>query len=229
MVHSPVLTPTSSAALRSATRSRGLLGDAARCGPRRARSSVRLRASGPRCPVARGRQPAARAEWSREWGREGALPHGWQAADAQDGRGALRVAEAPGVYRPRRPEKTAFYRLIAGQFDRYVQVHEERFAPRAGPLRRVVPEAVGEYLARSMHEGSRGNGMRRRTYLDRPSRRSAFIRRQTVLGESRGFAGKAGPAGSAWASHTRAPTQPANPSSVAEGLVQARSLMNSPG
>src|SRR3990172_4587868 len=55
-------------------------------------------------------------------------------------------ARGPEPYRPRHPEATAFYRLIEGYFDRYAQAHEERFEPRSGPLRAVVPRAVAQYL-----------------------------------------------------------------------------------
>src|SRR6266516_1736455 len=46
------------------------------------------------------------------------------------------ACEAPAVYRPRHPEATVFY-----------QTYEQRFEPRSGPLRHVVPEAVVQFLA----------------------------------------------------------------------------------
>jgi hypothetical protein len=58
----------------------------------------------------------------------------------------LLVREAPAVYRPRRPERTAFYRLLDMHFEAYRMVHEERFEPRHGPLRPVVPKVVAQYL-----------------------------------------------------------------------------------
>ncbi len=61
--------------------------------------------------------------------------------------------EAVGVYRPRHPELTAFYRLFEEHFERYVREYEERYEPRQGPLRRVVPAAVEAYLACGRPEG----------------------------------------------------------------------------
>jgi ribosomal protein S27E len=57
------------------------------------------------------------------------------------------VAEGPApVYRPRHPERGAFYRLFEDHFERYVLAHEERFEPRSGPLRSVVPRTVEAFL-----------------------------------------------------------------------------------
>jgi len=53
---------------------------------------------------------------------------------------------APFVYRPRRPERTAFYRLLEQHFDDYVYAYEERFEPKAGPLRPVVRPTVEAFL-----------------------------------------------------------------------------------
>jgi hypothetical protein len=57
-----------------------------------------------------------------------------------------RVREGPRVYRPRRPELTALYRLFDRHFESYLRAHEERFEPRDGPLRAVVRESVEAYL-----------------------------------------------------------------------------------
>ena len=51
-----------------------------------------------------------------------------------------------GVYRPRHPERTAFYRLLEKHFDDYVYAYEERFESKAGPLRSVVRPTVDAFL-----------------------------------------------------------------------------------
>jgi len=61
--------------------------------------------------------------------------------------GAWIVAEPPAPYKPRHPERTAFYQLFETHFDSYVQAYEERFEPRSGPLRPVVVRSVEEFLA----------------------------------------------------------------------------------
>jgi len=53
---------------------------------------------------------------------------------------------APAIYRPRHPERTALYRMFAQHFERVVQVSDERFAPRHGPLTQGAQEAVYRYL-----------------------------------------------------------------------------------
>ena len=57
------------------------------------------------------------------------------------------ACEAPAVYRPRHPEETVFYQTFEQHFDKYVAAYEQRFEPRSGPLRHVVPEAVVQFLA----------------------------------------------------------------------------------
>ena len=57
------------------------------------------------------------------------------------------VAESPSQYRPRHPERTAFYQLFETHFDSYVRAYEERFEPRSGPLRPVVVRSVEEFLS----------------------------------------------------------------------------------
>ena len=65
---------------------------------------------------------------------------------AEDPGGSL-VAETPAPYRPRHPERTAFYQLFEDHFDSYVRSYEERFEPRSGPLRPVVVRSVEEFLS----------------------------------------------------------------------------------
>jgi len=55
-------------------------------------------------------------------------------------------AETPRVYQPRKPERTAFYQLLEQHFDDYVYVYEERFEPKAGPLRAVVRPTVEAFF-----------------------------------------------------------------------------------
>jgi len=47
----------------------------------------------------------------------------------------------------RLPEHTVFYQVFEQHFDSYVRAYEERFEPRSGPLRRVVPQSVEQFLA----------------------------------------------------------------------------------
>jgi len=56
------------------------------------------------------------------------------------------VRETPAVYRPRHPEKTAFYRVLEGHFEEFALVHEERYEREDGPLRPVVRKVVEQYL-----------------------------------------------------------------------------------
>jgi len=58
----------------------------------------------------------------------------------------MATANAAGLYRPRRPERTVLYRVLAQHFERFVQVYDERFAPTHGPLSRGAQEAVYRYL-----------------------------------------------------------------------------------
>ncbi len=57
------------------------------------------------------------------------------------------VAESPAQYKARHPERTAFYRLFETRFDNYLRSYEERFEPRAGPLRPVVARSVEQFLS----------------------------------------------------------------------------------
>jgi hypothetical protein len=67
--------------------------------------------------------------------------------------GSFRVCEPEAVYRPRHPEKLAFYQLLERHFDSYLYAYEERFEPSAGPLRSVVPKTVEAFLACGRPEG----------------------------------------------------------------------------
>ena len=51
-----------------------------------------------------------------------------------------------GAYRPRHPERTVLYRVLAQHFERFVQVHDERFARTRGPLPAGAQDAVNRYL-----------------------------------------------------------------------------------
>jgi hypothetical protein len=49
-------------------------------------------------------------------------------------------------YLPRRPQASPLYRLLADHFAALERVHEERFEPTHGPLRRAARQAVGRLL-----------------------------------------------------------------------------------
>jgi hypothetical protein len=57
------------------------------------------------------------------------------------------VAESPSQYRPRHPERSAFYQLFENHFDSYVRAYEERFEPQSEPLRSVVARSVEDFLS----------------------------------------------------------------------------------
>jgi len=52
----------------------------------------------------------------------------------------------PRLYRTRNPERTAFYQLFDKHFDDYIYAYEQRFEPKAGPLRPVVRPTVEAFL-----------------------------------------------------------------------------------
>lgn len=52
----------------------------------------------------------------------------------------------PAVYRPRRPERTAFYQLLERHFEEYKGVYDERYEARDGPWRSVIERTVDAYL-----------------------------------------------------------------------------------
>ena len=68
------------------------------------------------------------------------------AAEAAAG-GAPAEARPVDVYRPRQPRASPLYRLLYEHFQTFVTVYDERFAPRWGPWRRVVPDVVEKFLA----------------------------------------------------------------------------------
>jgi len=51
-----------------------------------------------------------------------------------------------GVYRPRHPERTVLYRVLAHHFERFLAEYERRFEREFGFFRPVVKEVVGKYL-----------------------------------------------------------------------------------
>ena len=53
---------------------------------------------------------------------------------------------AKGVYRPRRPRETAFYRLVEEHYEKFEQVYPERYEDRYGLFRSVICETVYQYL-----------------------------------------------------------------------------------
>ena len=52
----------------------------------------------------------------------------------------------PGIYRPRRPERTVLYRVLFHHFERFLAEYEERFEKAYGYLRPIVKEVVERYL-----------------------------------------------------------------------------------
>ena len=58
---------------------------------------------------------------------------------------------AKGVYRPRRPRETAFYRLVEEHYESFEQVYPERYEDRYGFFRPVIRETV--YMGSWAHSG----------------------------------------------------------------------------
>jgi ribosomal protein S27E len=52
----------------------------------------------------------------------------------------------PGIYRPRHPERTALYRVLFHNFDRFLSEYEIRFEKVYGYFRPVVQEVVDRYI-----------------------------------------------------------------------------------
>ena len=46
------------------------------------------------------------------------------------------------VYRPRRPRQSALWQCLSGHFDGFLELYEERYQPRYGFLRPIIPEVV---------------------------------------------------------------------------------------
>jgi hypothetical protein len=51
------------------------------------------------------------------------------------------VAEGK-VYRPRRPKESPLWQCLSGHFDAFQAGYEERYQPRYGFLRPIIPEVV---------------------------------------------------------------------------------------
>lgn len=66
--------------------------------------------------------------------------------DAAARRRAACPARGAPPYLPRRPQASSLYRVLADHFETLEQVHEERFEPTHGPLRRAARAAVGRFL-----------------------------------------------------------------------------------
>ncbi len=70
-----------------------------------------------------------------------AIATGQAAACRPDGAGPVRM------YKPRRPQASPLFRLVADQFRTLQLVYDERFAPTYGAWRAVVPEVADKFLA----------------------------------------------------------------------------------
>ena len=53
---------------------------------------------------------------------------------------------AEQVYQPRNPKASPLWRCVDAQFEEFLQVYSERYQPRYGVLRDVIPEVVGKFL-----------------------------------------------------------------------------------
>ena len=99
------------------------------------------------------------------------------------GRPFLFVRESPALYRPRRPERTAFYRLLEAHFGEFALVHEEGFREKLLTWRHGGGISVyGRHLTLNA-EGEPGHctGMRsRRGWLTWPATRCVPRPRSTV-------------------------------------------------
>ncbi len=70
-----------------------------------------------------------------------AMGTGRTAACRPDGAGPM------GLCKPRRPQASPLFRLVADQFRTLQLVYDERFAPTYGAWRAVVPEVADKFLA----------------------------------------------------------------------------------
>jgi len=50
------------------------------------------------------------------------------------------------VYRPRRPRQSPLWQCLSGHFDAFLDAYEERYQPRYGFLRPIIPEGVSKFL-----------------------------------------------------------------------------------
>ena len=53
---------------------------------------------------------------------------------------------AEQVYQPRNPKASPLWRCVDAHFEEFLQVYSERYQPRYGVLRDVIPEVVGKFL-----------------------------------------------------------------------------------
>ena len=53
---------------------------------------------------------------------------------------------AEQVYQPRNPKASPLWRWVDAHFEEFLQVYSERYQPRYGVLRDVIPEVVGKFL-----------------------------------------------------------------------------------
>lgn len=51
------------------------------------------------------------------------------------------------VYRPRRPKESPLWQCLSRHFDTFLEVYEERYQPRYGFLRPIIPEVVDKFLS----------------------------------------------------------------------------------
>ena len=50
------------------------------------------------------------------------------------------------VYRPRRPKESPLWQCLSRHFDEFLEAYEERYQPRYGFLRPIIPEVVDKFL-----------------------------------------------------------------------------------
>jgi hypothetical protein len=50
------------------------------------------------------------------------------------------------VYRPRRPKESPLWQCLCAHFDEFLEAYEERYQPRYGFLRPIIPEVVDKFL-----------------------------------------------------------------------------------
>jgi len=50
------------------------------------------------------------------------------------------------VYRPRRPKESPLWQCLSRHFDTFLEVYEERYQPRYGFLRPIIPEVVNKFF-----------------------------------------------------------------------------------
>ena len=50
------------------------------------------------------------------------------------------------AYRARKPKTSPLWQCLSRHFDTFIEVYEERYQPRYGYLRPVIPEVVNKFL-----------------------------------------------------------------------------------